>query len=100
LRVAQVTEILRQKGDYKQVAQALSEGRPMRQSRSLISSAGSNRFRMLSVTSNWRRLSFRAAELKKDGKPKSALVVSPARGSSPHYAGDSCGPEDAGQARR
>ena len=78
LRVAQVTEILRQKGEYKQVAQALSEGRTG-QAFNQLESLGwikqvpdAERYKALADA----YLSA-AAETKKDGKPKTALVVSP-----------------------
>ena len=84
LRVAQVTEILRQKGDYKQVAQALSEGRTG-QAFNQLESLGwikqvpdAERYTALADA----YLSA-AAETKKDGKPKTALVVSPT-----HVEGD------------
>ncbi|MBI1347066.1 relaxase domain-containing protein [bacterium] len=78
LRVAQVTEILRQKGDYKKAAQALSEGRTGQAFEELdklgwIKQVPDEvRYEQLAAA----YLSA-AAETKKDGKPKSALVVSP-----------------------
>src|SRR5665213_484296 len=78
LRVAQVTEILRQKGDYKKVAQALSEGRTGQAFEELDKLgwikqvADADRYQQLAAA----YLSA-DAEKKKDGKPKSALVVSP-----------------------
>jgi conjugative relaxase-like TrwC/TraI family protein len=78
LRVAEVTEILRQQGDYKKAAQALSEGRTEEGFEELDKLgwikqvADSDRDKQLAAA----YLSA-AAEKKKDGKPKSALVVSP-----------------------
>jgi conjugative relaxase-like TrwC/TraI family protein len=78
LRVAQVTEILRQKGDYKMAAQALSEGRTDEAIEELDKLGwikqvpDAERYQQLAAA----YLSA-AAEMKKDGKPKSALVVSP-----------------------
>jgi hypothetical protein len=78
LRVAQVTEILRQKGDYKKAAQALSEGRTGQAFEELDKLgwikqvADADRYQQLAGA----YLSA-AAERKKDGEPKSALVVSP-----------------------
>ena len=78
LRVAKVTDILRQQGDYKKVAQALSEGRTG-QAFEKLEKLGwikqvpdADRYKQLAAA----YLSA-AAEKKKDGKPKSALVVSP-----------------------
>ena len=78
LRVAKVTDILRQQGDYKKVAQALSEGRTG-QAFEKLEELGwikqvpdADRYKELAAA----YLSA-AAEKKKDGKPKSALVVSP-----------------------
>ena len=78
LRVAEVTEILRQQGDYKKAAQALSEGRTEEAFEELDKLgwikevADADRYKQLAAA----YLSA-AAEKKKDGKPKSALVVSP-----------------------
>ena len=78
LRVAEVTEILRQKGDYKKAAQALSEGRTDEAIEELDKLGwikqvpDADRYQQLAAA----YLSA-AAEMKKDGKPKSALVVSP-----------------------
>ena len=78
LRVAQVTEILRQEGDYKKAAQALSEGRTgqafdqLNKLGWIKQVADADRYQQLADA----YLSA-AAEKKKDGKPKSALVVSP-----------------------
>ena len=78
LRVAQVTEILRQQGDYKKIAEALSEGR-IGHAFDQLETMGwikqvpdADRYKELAAA----YLSA-AAEKKKDGKPKSALVVSP-----------------------
>ncbi len=78
LRVAQVTEILRQKGDYKKAAQALSEGRTGQAFEELdkfgwikqVADADRNQQLAAAYLSA-------AGETRKDGKPKSALVVSP-----------------------
>ena len=78
LRVAEVTEILRQQGDYKKAAQALSEGRTEEAFEELDKLgwikqvADADRYKQLAAA----YLSA-VAEKKKDGKPKSALVVSP-----------------------
>jgi conjugative relaxase-like TrwC/TraI family protein len=78
LRVAQVTEILRQQGDYKRAAQALSEGRTEEAFEELDKLGwikqvpDSDRYQQMAAA----YLSA-AAEKKKDGKSKSALVVSP-----------------------
>lgn len=78
LRVAQVTQILRQQGDYKKVAKALSEGRIGLAFEKLETLGwikqvpNEDRYKELAAA-------YLAAvtETKKDGKPKSALVVSP-----------------------
>ena len=78
LRVAQVTEILRQKGDYKKVAQALSAGRTGKAIEALDKLGwikqvpDEDRYEQLAAA----YLSA-ADERKKDGTLKSALVVSP-----------------------
>jgi conjugative relaxase-like TrwC/TraI family protein len=78
LRVAEVTEILRQQGDYKKAAQALSQGRTHEGFEELDKLgwirqvADAERYKQLAAA----YLSA-AAEKKKDGKPKSAIVVSP-----------------------
>lgn len=78
LRVAQVTEILRQKGDYKKAAQALSDGLTGEAFEELDKLGwikqvpDEERYEQLAAA----YLSA-AAEKKKDGNPKSALVVSP-----------------------
>jgi conjugative relaxase-like TrwC/TraI family protein len=78
LKVAEVTEILRQKGDYKKAAEALSEGR-IEEGFEELNKLGwikevpnADRYKELAAA----YLSA-AAEKKKDGKSKSALVVSP-----------------------
>ena len=53
LRVAEVTEILRQQGDYKKAAKALAKARRALPSRSWISSAGSGKSMTRSVTGIW-----------------------------------------------
>jgi len=78
LRVAEVTEILRQEGDYKKAAEALSEGRTEQGFKELdklgwikqVPDAERNQ----QLASAYLAA---AAEKKKDGKPKSAIVVSP-----------------------
>ncbi len=78
LRVAEVTEILRQKGDYKKAAEDLSEGRTGEAFEELDKLgwikqvADSDRNKQLAAA----YLSA-VEEKKKDGKPKSAIVVSP-----------------------
>lgn len=78
LRVAEVTEILRQDGDYKKAAQALSEGRTEEGFEELDKLgwikqvADSDRDKQLAAA----YLSA-ATEKKKDGKQKSAIVLSP-----------------------
>ncbi len=78
LRVAEVTEILRQKGDYKKAAEALSEGRTAEAFQGLDKLgwirevADADRYQQLADA----YLSA-VAETKRDGTPKSALVVSP-----------------------
>jgi hypothetical protein len=74
----EVTEILRQKGDYKKAAQALSEGRT-EEAFAELDKLGwikqvddSDRYQQMATA-----YLAAAAEKKKDGKPKSALVVSP-----------------------
>ncbi len=78
LPVARVTDILRQKAEYKKVAQALSEGRTG-QAFEKLEELGwikqvpdADRYKQLAAA----YLSA-AAEKKQDGKQKSALVVSP-----------------------
>jgi ATP-dependent exoDNAse (exonuclease V) alpha subunit len=78
LRVAEVTEILRQQGDYKKAAQALSEGRTEEGFKELDKLGwirevpDDDRYKQLAAA----YLSA-VAEKKRDGTPKSALVVSP-----------------------
>ncbi len=83
LRVAQVTTILRQKGEYKKVADALSEGRTgpafeqLEKLGWIKQVPDADRYKELAAA----YLSA-AAETKKDGKPKTALVVSPTHAES------------------
>jgi ATP-dependent exoDNAse (exonuclease V) alpha subunit len=78
LRVAQVTEILRQQGDYKKVARLLSEGRTGQAFEELDKLgwikqvADEDRYKQLASA----YLSA-VAETKRGGQAKSALVVSP-----------------------
>ncbi|MGA2497681.1 MAG: MobF family relaxase [Tepidisphaeraceae bacterium] len=78
LKVAEVTDILRQSGDYKKAAQALSEGRTEEGFEQLDKLgwikqvADSDRNQQLAGA-----YLAAVAEKKKDGTPKSALVVSP-----------------------
>jgi ATP-dependent exoDNAse (exonuclease V) alpha subunit len=78
LKVAEVTEILRQQGDYKKVAEALSEGRTEEAFAELDKLgwikqvADSDRNKQLADA-----YLVAVAEKKRDGRPKSALVVSP-----------------------
>jgi conjugative relaxase-like TrwC/TraI family protein len=78
LKVAAITEILRQGGDYKKAAQALSEGKTEEAFAELHKLGwikevpGAERYQQMAAA----YLSA-ASEKKKDGKPKSALVVSP-----------------------
>lgn len=78
LRVAQVTEILRQKGDYKKAAQALSEGRTGEAFEELDKLGW---IKQVSDEDRYQQLAAAylsaAEEKKKDGTHKSALVVSP-----------------------
>ena len=102
LRVAKVTDILRQQGDYRKVAQALSEGRTG-QAFEKLEELGwikqvpdADRYKELAAA----YLSA-AAEKKKDGKPKSALVVSPTHAEADRItAGDSCWPQGKTQTSR
>ncbi len=77
LQVAEVTEILRQQGDYKKAAQALSEGRTDAAFEELdklgwIQQLGDgDRYEQLA------RAYLSAVSERKDGEAKSALVVSP-----------------------
>jgi conjugative relaxase-like TrwC/TraI family protein len=78
LKVAEVTEILRQQGDYKKVAEALSEGKTEEAFAELDKLgwikqvADSDRYKQLAAA-----YLLAASEKKADGRPKSALVVSP-----------------------
>ncbi len=78
LKVAEVTEILRQQGDYKKAAQALSEGRTEEGFEELDKLGwikqveDSERYKQLSAA-----YLAAVAEKKKGGQAKSALVVSP-----------------------
>jgi ATP-dependent exoDNAse (exonuclease V) alpha subunit len=78
LKVAEVTDILRQQGDYKKAAEALSEGRTEDAFKELDKLGwikqvpDADRYKQMAAA----YLSA-AAEKKKNGKPKSALVVSP-----------------------
>jgi conjugative relaxase-like TrwC/TraI family protein len=78
LKVAEVTEILRQDGDYKKAAKALSEGK-IEEGFAELHKLGwikevpdADRYKQLASA-----YLAAAAEKKKDGKPKTALVVSP-----------------------
>jgi conjugative relaxase-like TrwC/TraI family protein len=77
LRVAEVTQILRQQGDYKKAAEALSEGRTEEAFEELDKLGW-----IKQVTDAERDKQLAAAYLaavaeKKGGKPKSAIVISP-----------------------
>ncbi len=78
LKVAEVTEILRQQGDYKKVAKALSEGRTAEGFEELDKLGwikqveDSGRYKQLAVA-----YLAAVAEKKRGGENKSALVVSP-----------------------
>ena len=78
LRVAEVTEILRQQGDYKKAAGLLSEGRTEEGFAELDKL---DWIRQVSDADRDKQLATAylaaVAEKKKNGKPKSALVVSP-----------------------
>ena len=78
LRVAEVTEILRQQGDYNKVAKALSEGRIGLAFEQLETMGW---IKQVSDAERYKELASAylsaIAETKKDGKPKSALIVSP-----------------------
>jgi conjugative relaxase-like TrwC/TraI family protein len=84
LKVAEVTEILRQQGDYKKAAEALSEGR-IGEAFEELDKLGW--IRQVANTERYESLAAAylaaAGEKKRDGKPKSALVVSPT-----HVEGD------------
>lgn len=78
LQVAEVTEIFRQQGDYQQAAKALSEGRTEAGFQELDKLGwikqvpDADRYQQLAAA-----YLAAAAETKRDGKAKSALVVSP-----------------------
>jgi len=78
LPVAEVTEILRQRGDYKKVAKALSEGRTGEAFEKLDKLGW---IKQVSDADRYQEMAeaylSAAAETTKDGKPKTALVVSP-----------------------
>jgi len=78
LKVAEVTEIVRQDGEYKKAAQALSEGR-IEEGFEELHKLGW--IKQVPDEERYRELAdaylSAAAEKKKDGKSKSALVVSP-----------------------
>ena len=78
LAPCQVTEILRQSGDYLKATKALSEGRMEDGLAELDKLIGSRRYRARTGTGCSRMPTWRlAAEKKKNGKEKSALVISP-----------------------
>src|ERR1035438_9978117 len=78
LRVAEVTEILRQQGDYKKAAQALSEGRTVEAFEELDKLGW---IKQVDDVDRYRQLAAAylaaVAEKKRGGEHKSALVVSP-----------------------
>jgi conjugative relaxase-like TrwC/TraI family protein len=78
LRAAEVTEILRQQGDYKKAAKALSEGRA---GEALVELDKLGWINEVADEERYKELAAAylsaAAEKKRDGSPKSALVVSP-----------------------
>jgi conjugative relaxase-like TrwC/TraI family protein len=78
LRVAEVTEILRQQGDYKKVAKALSEGRTGEAFEKLDKLGW---IKQVPDADRYKEMAdaylSATAEKTKDGKPKTALVVSP-----------------------
>ncbi len=78
LRVAEVTEILRQQGDYKKAAKALSEGRA---GEALVELDKLGWIKEVADEERYTELATAylsaAAEKKRDGSPKSALVLSP-----------------------
>ncbi len=78
LRVAEVTEILRQDGDYKKAAGLLSEGRTEEAFEELDKLGWIKQIPDADRDKQMAAAYLAAvAEHKKDGKPKSALVVSP-----------------------
>ena len=100
--VAEVTEILRQKGDYKKAAEALSEGRTEEAFEELDKLGW---IKEVDDDDRYKQLAdaylAAAAEKKKDGKPKSALVVSPTHAEADKITrGDSRRAEGGGQARQ
>ena len=102
LRVAEVTEILRQQGDYKKAAQALSEGRTEEGFEELDKLgwikqvADDDRYQQLAAA-----YLAAVAEKKRGGEQKSALVVSPTHAEGrPDHRGDSGRAEGARQARQ
>jgi conjugative relaxase-like TrwC/TraI family protein len=78
LRVAEVNEILRQQGDYKKAAKALSEGRA---GEALVELDKLGWIKEVADEERYKELAAAylsaAGEKKRDGSPKSALVVSP-----------------------
>jgi hypothetical protein len=78
LKVAEVTDILRQQGDYKKAAKALSEGRTDEAFKELDQLGW---IRQVSDTERYQKLAeaylSASVERKKNGQHKSALVVSP-----------------------
>jgi conjugative relaxase-like TrwC/TraI family protein len=78
LRVAEVNEILRQEGDYKKAAKALSEGRA---GEAIAELDKLGWIRQVEDEDRYKELAAAylsaANERKRDGSPKSALVVSP-----------------------
>jgi ATP-dependent exoDNAse (exonuclease V) alpha subunit len=78
LKVAEVTEILRQKGNYKKAAEALGDGRVLEGFEELQKLgwikqvADSDRYKQLAAA-----YLAAAAEKKKNGQVKTAIVVSP-----------------------
>ena len=88
LPVAEVTEIMRQTGDYRKAAMALSEGRmedgilP-----NSTGSAGSRKCRTRSATSAGRRVPGGGGEKNRNGENKSALVVSPTHAEAARITG-------------
>ena len=78
LRAAEVTEIVRQHGDYKKAAEALSEGRTEEAFAELDKLGW---IRQVDPAEGYKELAnaylAAVAETRKDGKPKSALIVSP-----------------------
>ncbi len=102
LKVAEVTEILRQQGDYKKAAEALSEGRTEEGFEELDKLGW---IKQVPDDDRYKQLAdaylAAVAEKKKDGQAKSALVVShdPCRSKPDHGCG-TCRTESARQAWR